>query len=100
MVAAFLNKVAHHYVFNISLSSMLTDTVFHEEDCLSQPFVIHFAGAMNGALMSSDTQVQITSLQLICHMCPPGAAIIEELQILIEEGLTDHIFELLKVSGK
>eukprot|EP00249_Psilotum_nudum_P036636 c8238_g1_i1 orf=204-1391(+) len=48
--------------------------------------------------MSSDSEVQITALQLLCHMCAVEADIKNEVQILVEEGITDYIFEVLRTS--
>ncbi|XP_024534434.1 protein PRD1-like [Selaginella moellendorffii] len=61
-------------------------------------FVTTFAEAIKGSLLSSDPQVQLSSLQLICAICPQDVDISKELAILVEEGIADYIFEVLRVS--
>lgn len=65
----------------------------------SASFVKQFAEAMKASLLSSDTQVQIRSLVLLDLVCPTSLDIGEELHSLVKEGLTDYIFEVLRVSG-
>jgi hypothetical protein len=71
-----------------------------QEQCFTPAFIRTFAEAIKRSLMSSDIEIQVTSLQLICHVCPDGAVMTKEIQTCVEEGLTDYIFELLQASGQ
>lgn len=102
-----LISLARASVFNISLS-----TSSFPEKCDSSgsqktaplgqtgaSFVEQFAEAMKASLLSSNSEVQFRSLVLIDQVCPTSLDISEELHSLIKEGLTDYIFEVLRVSG-
>jgi hypothetical protein len=107
VMADLLISLARASVFNISLSA----APFQEKCDVSNSqktaslgqtgasFVEQFAEAMKASLLSSNTQVQIRSLVLIHQVCPTSLDISEELHSLIQEGLTDYIFEVLRVSG-
>ena len=100
MMADLLIALARASVFNISLKYDLSNS--QKTTSLGQrgaSFVEQFAEAMKASLLSSTTQVQIGSLVLIDQVCPTSLDISEELHSLVEEGLTDYIFEVLRVSG-
>ncbi|KAG0610836.1 hypothetical protein M758_7G095500 [Ceratodon purpureus] len=101
-----LISLARASVFNISLS-----TASFQEKCdtsdsqktapvchTGASFVEQFSEAMKATLLSSNTQVQIKSFVLIDQVCPTSLDISEELYSLVKEGLTDYIFEVLRVS--
>lgn len=102
-----LIALAQASVFNISLSitSFQGQRDTSDQDMTVPPgqtgasFLEQFAEAMKASLLSSDTQVQIRSLVLIDQVCPTSLDIGEELHSLVKEGLTDYIFEVLRVSG-
>lgn len=102
-----LIALAQASVFNISLSATAFDGQRDsgDQDMTAPPsqtsasFVGQFAEAMKASLLSTDTQVQIRSLELIDQVCPTSLDISEELHSLVKEGLTDYIFEVLRVSG-
>lgn len=100
-----LIALAQASVFNIGLSTTQGQYDTCDQDMAASPgqagasFVELFAEAMKASLLSSDTQVQIRSLMLINQVCPTSLDIGEELHFLVTEGLTDYIFEVLRVSG-
>ncbi|XP_078433668.1 protein PUTATIVE RECOMBINATION INITIATION DEFECT 1-like [Wolffia australiana] len=59
-----------------------------------------FADAIKAPLLSSDTRVQIGTLDLVFYSLstelfrPPG-----DIDILIEENIADYVFEILRLSG-
>lgn len=59
-----------------------------------------FADAIKGSLLSSDSQVQISALDLIFHSLSVEATSPKHIQILVEESLADYVFEVLRMSGK
>lgn len=63
-------------------------------------FVKIFAEAMKGSLLSTDLQVQASALQLICFLFPEGSGLDTELQILLEGGIVDYVFEIIRLSGE
>jgi len=71
------------------------------QESIADSFARTFAEAVKGPLLSSDVQVQISTLELIYYACQTGMAdITKELCVLIEEGTMDYIFEILRLSGK
>ena len=58
-----------------------------------------FADAIKGSLLSSDSQVQISALDLIFHSLSVEATSAKHIQILVEESLADYVFEVLRMSG-
>ncbi|XP_058103198.1 protein PUTATIVE RECOMBINATION INITIATION DEFECT 1 isoform X2 [Magnolia sinica] len=58
-----------------------------------------FADAIKGPLLSSDTQVQISALDLIFHLLSLEVTSVKQIQILVEESITDYVFEVLRLSG-
>ncbi|KAH7447738.1 hypothetical protein KP509_01G119100 [Ceratopteris richardii] len=61
-------------------------------------FARDFAEALKGSLISSDSQVQIAALELLVYMCPSGNVHTTEIEVLIEAGIMDYLFELLRLS--
>ncbi|KAJ8648829.1 hypothetical protein MRB53_001852 [Persea americana] len=57
-----------------------------------------FADAIKGSLLSSDSQVQISALDLIFHSLSVEATSAKHIQILVEESLADYVFEVLRMS--
>ena len=107
-MAGFLSALAQASVFDISFlpdgsEAKINSTILSQETAETSHFKIsflkQFAEAVNLSLMSTDTQIHIEVLQLICLVCPQDKDISEEVCILINEGITDHIFELLRASG-
>lgn len=59
-----------------------------------------FAEAVKGPLLSSDTQVQIATLDLIFMYLSSEDVSEKDRQAFIQENVTDYIFEILRLSGK
>lgn len=59
-----------------------------------------FAEAIKGPLLSSNSQVQINTLDLLlCYLSSVGPSG-EHIQVLVEENIADYVFEILRLSGK
>lgn len=71
------------------------------EDMVNGPSLeILFAEAVKGPMLSSDSQVQIAALDLICRYLLSENISLKECQALIEENIADYTFEILRLSGK
>ncbi|CAN6446868.1 unnamed protein product [Victoria cruziana] len=57
-----------------------------------------FADAVKGPLLSSDTQVQIGALDLILHSLSPAIDFFREIGALLEKGIADYVFEILRLA--
>ncbi|XWS09251.1 hypothetical protein CRYUN_Cryun40dG0070000 [Craigia yunnanensis] len=69
------------------------------EDVLDEPTLsVLFAEAIKGPLLSSDSQVQVSTLDLIFHYLSCGDASSKQIQILVEENIVDYVFEILRLS--
>lgn len=64
------------------------------------PLEVLFAEAVKGPLLSSDSQVQIATLDLILVYLSCNGGSGKEVQVLVEENLADYIFEILRLPGK
>ncbi|KAE8677601.1 pentatricopeptide repeat-containing protein [Hibiscus syriacus] len=85
------------------ISSLSSDEADHfmqttEEGLDESPLSILFAEAIKGPLLSSDSQVQISTLDLIFHYLSCGDASPRQIQILVEENIVDYVFEILRLS--
>ncbi|CAA6667927.1 unnamed protein product [Spirodela intermedia] len=58
-----------------------------------------FADAIKAPLLSSDTRVQIGTLDLVFHSVSMELYGPAEIGILIEENIADYVFEILRLSG-
>ncbi|KAJ6956321.1 protein putative RECOMBINATION INITIATION DEFECT 1 [Populus alba x Populus x berolinensis] len=55
-----------------------------------------FAESVKGPLLSSDTQIQISTLHLIFHyLCCVSP---EQIQLLVDENIADYVFEIIRLS--
>lgn len=64
------------------------------------PMTHLFAEAIKGPLLSSDSQVQIASLDLIFLYLSGQGVLEKEVHVLVEENIADYAFEILRLSGK
>ncbi|XP_073277139.1 protein PUTATIVE RECOMBINATION INITIATION DEFECT 1 isoform X1 [Primulina huaijiensis] len=71
-----------------------------EHDIDGSSLEVLFAEAVKGPLLSSDSQLQIATLDLIILFLSHRDASGEELQVLIEQNIADYIFEMLRLSGR
>ncbi|KAL2463395.1 putative recombination initiation defect 1 [Forsythia ovata] len=105
---AFLTVLARRGFFQTACANPMgcTDS-FEADDFMpttdsmmdGSPLEVLFAEAVKGPLLSSDTQVQIATLDLILVYlsCDGGSG--KEVQVLVEENLADYIFEILRLTG-
>ena len=54
-----------------------------------------FAEAIKGPLLSSNSQVQFNTLDLIFHFLSLEGALGKQIQVLVEENIADYVFEIL-----
>lgn len=64
------------------------------------PLITLFAEAVKGPLLSSDSQVQVATLDLIFFVLSRKDGTVEEIQVLVEENIADYVFEILRLSGQ
>lgn len=64
------------------------------------PLNIAFAEAIKGPLLSSDGQVQLSTLNLLFHYLSSEGASRQQTQVLVEENIADYVFEILRLSGE
>lgn len=64
------------------------------------PLNILFSEAIKGPLLSTDSQVQISAVNLLYHYISGGGTSSEDIQVLVEENIADYVFEILRLSGK
>ncbi|XP_020522939.1 protein PRD1 isoform X3 [Amborella trichopoda] len=57
-----------------------------------------FVDAIKGPLLSSEMQVQISALNLIFHSLLSESGLVKQSGILVEEGVSDYVFEILRLS--
>ncbi|GER27846.1 protein PRD1 [Striga asiatica] len=63
------------------------------------PLEVLFAEAVKGPLLSSDSQVQTATLDLIFRYLSSEDISEKECQVFIDENIADYIFEILRLSG-
>lgn len=63
------------------------------------PLNILFTEAIKGPLLSTDSQVQISTLDLLFHYMSCEGTSGREIQVLVEESIADYVFEILRLSG-
>ncbi|CAH8314385.1 unnamed protein product [Eruca vesicaria subsp. sativa] len=59
---------------------------------------ILFAEAIKGPLLSTDSEVQIKTVDLIFHYVSQESIPSKPIQVLVEENVADYIFEILRLS--
>ncbi|KAI7753866.1 hypothetical protein M8C21_025622, partial [Ambrosia artemisiifolia] len=73
------------------------DTTEHEVE--KTPLNLLFAEAIKAPLLSSDSEVQTATLDLIVLYLSCGCVSEKEVQVLVEENIADYVFEILRLSG-
>ena len=86
------------------------DTISSYEESLTQenengtdgwlPLTVLFAEAIKGPLLSSDSQVQTSTLNLLFYYMSWEGTSSENIQVLVEENIADYAFEVLRLSGE
>lgn len=94
-VSAYTNGVS-------SMSVDETDDFMQrKDDGTDRPsLTLLFAEAIKGPLLSSDSQVQISTLNLVLHYLSWEGTSGKEIQVLVEENIADYVFEILRLSGR
>ncbi|KAI3798204.1 hypothetical protein L1987_33474 [Smallanthus sonchifolius] len=73
------------------------ETTEHELE--KTPLNLLFAEAIKSPLLSSDSEVQTSTLDLIVLYLSCGGLSVKEVQVLVEENIADYVFEILRLSG-
>ncbi|MQL90768.1 hypothetical protein Taro_023379 [Colocasia esculenta] len=76
-----------------------TNRILRTEAVPDAPLVNLFADAIKGPLLSSDTEVQIGTLELVYHYISLGASDAGRIGMLIEENIAEYVFEILRLSA-
>ncbi|KAK9288539.1 hypothetical protein L1049_016998 [Liquidambar formosana] len=104
---ALLTVLAQRGLFGNALSNDKSSMISYEadnfrqitEDGINGPALnILFAEAIKSPLLSSDSQVQIGTLDLIFHYLSSEGASRKQIQDLVEENIADYVFEILRLS--
>ncbi|MCL7029782.1 hypothetical protein MKW94_004213 [Papaver nudicaule] len=101
---ALLTVLAQRGYFESSFANDNTWRSSGEEDSYMQATDYNtmmnlFAEAIKGPLLSSDTQVQIGTLDLIFHCLSRQGCSANHAEVLVEENIADYVFEILRLSG-
>ncbi|XP_057958708.1 protein PUTATIVE RECOMBINATION INITIATION DEFECT 1 [Malania oleifera] len=70
------------------------------EDKIQKASLNMFIEAIKGSLLSSDSKVQIGTLDLIFYYLSLESTLEEQSQILVEENIADYVFEVLRLSER
>ncbi|KAL3621657.1 hypothetical protein CASFOL_036569 [Castilleja foliolosa] len=104
---SFLTVIAQRGLFQSACSNYVGSPYSFEADNFMQiterlidgpPLEVLFAEAVKGPLLSSDSKVQIATLDLIFRYLSAGVSG-KECQVFIEGNIADYIFEILRLSG-
>ncbi|KAJ1426693.1 Armadillo-type fold [Sesbania bispinosa] len=69
-----------------------------EDETKGSSLVNLFAEAIKGPLLSSDSQVQIGTLDLLFHYLSSVGTSGNQIRVLVEENIADYLFEILRLS--
>ncbi|CAN8324417.1 unnamed protein product [Cochlearia groenlandica] len=84
---------------SMSLDDMDDDPMQTAETVVARPCLnVLFAEAIKGPLLSTDSEVQIKTLDLIFHYVSQESIPSKQIQVLVEENVADYIFEILRLS--
>ncbi|CAL9158609.1 unnamed protein product [Musa hybrid cultivar] len=104
---ALLMVLARRGVFNNSFENdqiggfnkEIDKPIHGDEVVFSSPLTEMFADAIKGPLLSSDSQLQTSTLDLVFHIFSSGATCLKKIQALVENNIADYVFEALRLSG-
>ncbi|KAJ4905845.1 putative recombination initiation defect 1 [Raphanus sativus] len=86
-------------VSSMSLDEVDDDPMLTAETVSVRPCLdVLFAEAIKGPLLSTDTEVQIKTLDLIFHYVSQESIPSKQIEVLVEENVADYIFEILRLS--
>jgi hypothetical protein len=94
-----LSEESAYDIGNMSLSGEV-NSIETEDGAKGTSLVNLFAEAIKGPLLSSDSQVQIGTLDLLFHYLSSAGTSGNQIQVLVEENIADYIFEILRLSGE
>ncbi|KAG2331535.1 hypothetical protein Bca52824_002715 [Brassica carinata] len=84
---------------SMSLDEVDDDPMLTAETVTVRPCLdVLFAEAIKGPLLSTDSEVQIKTLDLIFHFVSQESIPSKQIQVLVEENVADYIFEILRLS--
>lgn len=84
----------------MSLDELDDDPMQTTETVVSKPCLnVLFSEAIKGPLLSTDSEVQIRTLDLIFHYLSQDSTPSRQIQVLVDENVADYIFEILRLSG-
>ncbi|KAF4365046.1 hypothetical protein F8388_001794 [Cannabis sativa] len=104
---ALLTVLAQRGLFGNAFAVETTSLYTNEADSLMQaaedgidgsPLNVLFAEAIKGPLLSTDSQVQIGTVNLLIHYMTSEGTSIEQIQVLVEDNIADYVFEILRLS--
>ncbi|PRQ38312.1 hypothetical protein RchiOBHm_Chr4g0412451 [Rosa chinensis] len=104
---ALLTVLAQRGLFGTAYAFDLNSMSLSEGDSFGQatedgkdmhPLNILFTEAIKGPLLSTDSQVQISTLDLLFHYMSCEGTSSREIQVLVEESIADYVFEILRLS--
>ncbi|XP_024192213.1 protein PUTATIVE RECOMBINATION INITIATION DEFECT 1 isoform X2 [Rosa chinensis] len=104
---ALLTVLARRGLFGTAYALDLNSMSSSEGDSFGQatedgkdmhPLNILFTEAIKGPLLSTDSQVQISTLDLLFHYMSCEGTSSREIQVLVEESIADYVFEILRLS--
>ena len=70
------------------------------EDGIDGSPTVLFAEAIKGPLLSTDSQVQISTVNLLFYYMSLEGTSSQEIQVLVEDNIADYVFEILRLSGE
>ncbi|XP_062105093.1 protein PUTATIVE RECOMBINATION INITIATION DEFECT 1 [Humulus lupulus] len=87
-------------VDTISLYSNEADSLMQaaEDGVDGSHLNVLFAEAIKGPLLSTDSRVQIGTVNLLIHYMASEGTSSEQIQVLVEENIADYVFEILRLS--
>ncbi|XP_018472803.2 protein PUTATIVE RECOMBINATION INITIATION DEFECT 1 [Raphanus sativus] len=86
-------------VSSMSLDEVDDDPMLTAETVTVRPCLdVLFAEAIKGPLLSTDSEVQIKTLDLIFHYVSQESIPSKQIEVLVEENVADYIFEILRLS--
>ncbi|KAF4378879.1 hypothetical protein G4B88_008349 [Cannabis sativa] len=104
---ALLTVLAQRGLFGNAFAVETTSLYTNEADSVMQaaedgrdgsPLNVLFAEAIKGPLLSTDSQVQIGTVNLLIHYMTSEGTSIEQIQVLVEDNIADYVFEILRLS--
>ncbi|PON95525.1 Armadillo-type fold containing protein [Trema orientale] len=87
-------------VDTISMYSGEADSLMQmtEDGIDGSPLNVLFAEAIKGPLLSTDSQVQISTLNLLFYYMSSEGTSSKEIEVLVEDNIADYVFEILRLS--